>query len=215
MEWVYQTTKRKQIVTFQSDYLPVEDTLLLVEDMEKTGRTKEILFFDEDNREWNKKELIKYSEKIEEEPHDIIAVFDGGFDKDTKLAGLGIAIYYEKNGEKYRIRKNAVFEHIESNNEAEYAALWLLLLELEALNVKHIHVTFKGDSLVVINQMSDEWPCYEEELQKWLEKIAGKIKELGLKPSFEAISRKQNRETDQLAAQALAGIEIASHAPIK
>ena len=49
-----------------------------------------------------------------------------------------------------------------SNNEAEYAALYLSLQELDLLNVHHLPVRFIGDSQVVINQMGGEWPTARE-----------------------------------------------------
>ena len=101
-------------------------------------------------------------------------------------------------------------EQLSSNNEAEYAALAFLLTELEFLGVQHQSVTIKGDSLVVLNQLGGEWPCYEEELQRWLDKIEAKIKLLGIKPTFVSVSRKENKEADQLATKALQQIKIDS-----
>ena len=104
---------------------------------------------------------------------------------------------------------------MESNNEAEYAAFWLLLQELEALGVHHIEVTFKGDSQVVLNQLSGDWPVYEDEFIRWIDRIEDKMKKLGIKPIYEPISRKLNKECDQLALQALNGVDIDSRLEMK
>lgn len=190
--------------------MPAKEALFLGEDFEKTGRTKEIIFYDTSDQAWTKKELQKLLKGIETEPQEIVTFFDGGYDIQTHKAGLGIVIYFTQSNKQYRLRKNAVFEEINSNNEAEYAAFWLLLQELENIGVHHTEVIFKGDSQVVLNQLSGEWPVYEDEFIRWIERIEVKIKELGIKPSFEPISRKLNKEADQLAFQALNGTDIDS-----
>jgi len=140
----------------------------------------------------------------------VTVYFDGGFDLKTKKSGLGCVIYYDKNGKSFRLRKNATVEELDTNNEAEYAALHLGLQELKLLDVHHLSVTFVGDSMVVINQLNDEWPCYEAELSKWMDRIENELKRLGITPEYELVSRKKNREADQLASQALNDIEIMS-----
>lgn len=139
-----------------------------------------------------------------------MAYFDGGYEHDTLLAGLGVVIYFKQNNQSYRIRRNSRLQEIESNNEAEYAAFYYLIQELEELGVHHIPVTFRGDSQVVLNQLAGEWPCFEEEFNRYLDRIEDKMQELGIRPVYEPISRKENEEADQLATQALQGIPIAS-----
>ncbi|WP_102346494.1 ribonuclease H family protein [Bacillus sp. Marseille-P3661] len=207
--WTYKTPKGLE-VELGSDIMPAKQAILLAEDFERTGRAKEILFYDTSDQKWTKKELQKFLVGIETEPHDIVAYFDGGYDIETRMSGLGAAIYFTQNNKRYRIRKNEQIEQLESNNEAEYAAFWLVLQELENLGVHHIEVTFKGDSQVVLNQLSGEWPVYEQEFTRWIDRIEEKLKRLGIKPVFEPIPRKENRETDQLALQALNGVEISS-----
>lgn len=38
----------------------------------------------------------KLSKQVEEEPQEILVYFDGGYDVQTKEAGVGICIYYKK-----------------------------------------------------------------------------------------------------------------------
>lgn len=108
------------------------------------------------------------------------------------------------------MRKNLYIEQIDSNNEAECAALWFLLNELEELGIHHTDVTIHGDSHVIINQLTGDWPCYEEVLNQWLDRIQEKIKELHLHLNLRAISRQENKEADQLAGQALRGESISA-----
>ncbi|WP_078409585.1 ribonuclease H family protein [Priestia abyssalis] len=213
IEWHYKIKSRE--LTFLSEYTNAEEALLIVEDLEKTGRTKEIFLLDEQQNIWTIKEAKKLVKQVETEPDDITVYFDGGFDLDLNKAGLGAAIYYMQNRQKFRIRENTRVEQLNSNNEAEYAAFYFALQQLEAMGVSKASVVFRGDSQVVLKQLSGEWPCFEEEFNRWLDRIEEKMKELKIHPVYESISRKQNQEADQLATQALQGTDISSHKQIE
>ncbi|MEO4054656.1 ribonuclease H family protein [Solibacillus sp. CAU 1738] len=207
IEWAYKTPKGAQAI-FRSDEMSAAQALMIAEDLERTGRVKSMTLTDEYDSTWMIKELKKYLKEIETEPHDVVVYFDGGFDRATNQSGLGCVIYYVQNGKSYRLRRNAFTTGLVSNNEAEYAALNLSIVELESLNVHHLPVRFIGDSQVVINQMNGEWPAYEKELSTWADRIEKKLKKLGITPEYEHVSRKENAEADRLATQALNGIEI-------
>ncbi|QHS21845.1 reverse transcriptase-like protein [Virgibacillus sp. MSP4-1] len=209
IEWTYTTAKGTEVF-FQSEEMTVEKAVLVAEDLEKTGRARHIHFIDHQESSWKLKELKKYMEGIQTEPHNVTVYFDGGFDRDSRHSGLGCAIYYDQNGKSYRLRKNAAVDELKTNNEAEYAALHLALQELEFLGVHHLPVTFVGDSQVVINQLKDEWPCFEEELSRWMDRIEEKTDSLGIQPDYQLVGRKKNQEADHLASQALKNIEIMS-----
>ncbi len=209
IEWSYQTKKKVQ-TALTSDYLSLNETILIAEDMLQTGRVKELSFTSEDGQSWNLKELKKLRDIVKDEPHNVVAYFDGGFHKNTKLAGFGAVVYYTQNGNRHRIRMNERANEIESNNEAEYAAFAYLVDILEEFGITRQEVLFKGDSQVVLNQLSGEWPCYEPEFNLWLDRIENKLKKLRITPKYEAISRKENTEADRLATQALEGIDINS-----
>ncbi|WP_416151153.1 reverse transcriptase-like protein [Salipaludibacillus sp. HK11] len=209
LELTYKTKKGIE-ATFTSDEMNAEKAIFTAEDLEKTGRLKNLIFIDNYDSTLNLKELKKYIEEIDTEPHNITVYFDGGFDLTTKMSGLGCAIYYEKNGKTFRIRKNALVRELHTNNEAEYAALYLGLKEVENLDAHHLPVNFVGDSQVVINQLRGEWACMEKVLNQWADRIDSKLNELGISAEYELISRKKNREADQLASQALKEIEITS-----
>src|SRR5699024_11797205 len=75
--------------------------------------------------------------------HDALPIsvyFDGGFDGNTRTSGLGCVIYFEQNDKSWRQRKNALVEELETNNEAEYAALHLAVQEMELIGVHHLPV---------------------------------------------------------------------------
>ncbi|MFD2616484.1 ribonuclease H family protein [Terrilactibacillus laevilacticus] len=207
IEITYKTRKGTE-TTFSSAEMRAEKALLIAEDLERTGRAKNLIFIDSNESTWSMKELKKYLQGIQTEPHHVTAYFDGGFDLETKKSGLGCVIYFEQNGKFYRVRKNALVSYLDTNNEAEYAALHLVVKELENLGVHHLPVKFTGDSLVVINQLSGEWPVFEEELNKWADRIDRKLEQLGITPEYELVPRKNNQEADKLASQALREIEI-------
>lgn len=207
IEWTYKTPKGTETV-FLSDEMPAAQAMLLAEDIEKTGRTKALVFHDRFDSSWTSKELKAYLKGIETEPHNVEVYFDAGFDKSSKQAGLGCVIYYEQNGKLYRLRQNASADGIVSNNEAEYAAFFLCLQELELLGVHNLPVRFIGDSKVVINGLGGEWPVMEEGLGRWTDRIEEKMNKLGIQPEYELVSRKGNAEADRLATQALSGVEI-------
>ncbi len=124
-------TKKGTEATMSTEEMSDEKAVLVAEDLQKTGRIKHIVFYDEQNTTWSFKEIVKYLKEVETEPHNITVYFDGGFDHNTKRSGLGCVIYYEQNGKSFRLRKNRVVEELDSNNEAEYAALSFSIEQLE------------------------------------------------------------------------------------
>jgi ribonuclease HI len=213
LEWKYKL-KGKDPILFTSDWLEGEAALLTAEDLERTGKAIELSFSDEVGTVWNIKEMKKLLAEIEEEPHDLTVYFDGGFDREMKQSGLGAIIYYYQGKKKYRLRANELIDELDTNNEAEYAAFYFALTLLEELEVHHLSCEFRGDSQVVLKQLEGEWPCYEETLNRWLDRIEAKIKQLGLYPKYIPIERKANKEADKLATQALQGKSIHSRMQI-
>ncbi|WP_079480533.1 reverse transcriptase-like protein [Halobacillus salinus] len=209
IEWTYKKPKGPTTF-FKSEEMKAAEAVLIAEDLIQTGRVKELQFLDTNDQSWSMKEMNKFLRGIQTEPHDAIVYFDGGFDLEEKVSGLGCVVYYAQNHKNYRLRTNAKVEGLKSNNEAEYAALHLALQELDLLGIRHQEVTFAGDSQVVINQLLDEWPVMEEELSKWADRIENKMDESGIRPSYSVLSRKKNKEADRLATQALQGVEVRS-----
>lgn len=208
IEWKYRSKKGMETV-FRSDEMDAAHAIQLAEDIERTNRVKELVFIDSfDDSGWTMKEMRSYMKSIETEPHDITVFFDGGFDVENRNSGLGCVIYYNQNGKSYRLRQNAQVDGLVSNNEAEYAALHLCLQELEFLEVRNMPVQFNGDSKIVINGMSGEWPVIESELMRWADRIDVKIAQMGIQPEYTLIPRRDNAEADRLATQGLKGISI-------
>jgi ribonuclease HI len=208
-EWKY-ILKGKEKIQLISDLLTEDIAIQFGEELEKTGKANDLVFYDELGTSWTYKELKKLVTVIEDDPNEITVYFDGGFQKDANQAGLGVVIFFKQGKKKYRIRANEKFDEIETNSEAEYAALYYGLTILEEMGVHHLPCEFKGDSQGVLKQLEGEWPCYEEVLNKWLDRIEEKMKSLGIVPRYTSIPRNENKEADRLANQALAGKEIFS-----
>ncbi|OCA92805.1 reverse transcriptase-like protein [Pseudobacillus wudalianchiensis] len=212
IKWQYEFRGRK--TEFESDWISKEAVLPIIEDLTKTGRMKAAAIIDELLNEWTVKEFTKLNKKLDEEPGEVEVYFDGGYDRDTQTAGIGIVVYYKKNGEDWRCRVNERLLQLESNNEAEYAALYKAIGLLEEIGVKQVPVTITGDSHVVLKQLSGEWPCFDETLNKWLDRIEHKMEKLRLTPLYKPVDRRQNKEADKLANQALQGNFVNSHSVI-
>src|SRR5690625_3425202 len=157
--------------TFYSNNVELHSAIMIAEDFKKTGRVKHINFIDNNGDYWDLKELKQYVKGIQTDPHNVKIYFDGNFDLETSIAGLGCVIYYDKNRTSHRIRKNALIEAIGTNHEAEYAALYFGVKELMYLGVHHLPVHIFGDSLTVINQMDGKWSCYRQDLTLWADRI--------------------------------------------
>ena len=213
IEWIYSKSKGEE-VTFHSEEIEAFKAISIAEDLLRTGRSKTVVFTDQFDGSWSVKEMKGYLKEVETEPHNIIVYFDGGFDRATETAGLGCVIYYDQNKKSYRIRKNAQIVGLKSNNEAEYAALHMCVQELEFLNVHHLPVRIIGDSRVVINHLTEEWPAVEKDLSNWADKIEAKMGALNVYPDYYLVNRTANKEADQLATQALKGIEISAESEV-
>jgi ribonuclease HI len=209
LEWKYKL-KGGEKIQFTSDFISGELAIQTGEELDKLGNTIDLILYDELGTSWTLKELKKLKTEIEEDPNEITVYFDGGFQKGTNQAGLGAVIFYKQGKKKYRIRANERIDEMETNNEAEYAALYYALNILEEMGVHHLPCEIRGDSQVVLKQLEGDWPCYEEVLNKWLDRIEEKIKSLGIVPRFTSIPRNDNKEADKLASQALEGKEIFS-----
>ncbi|MCU9593641.1 reverse transcriptase-like protein [Caldibacillus thermolactis] len=203
-------TKNKQETTFHSDWISGKEILLIIDDLDKTGRIKTMEIEDETGLRWTKKELKKLLNKIEDEPDEITIYFDGSYNKDTDEAGIGVVLYYRLGEEIIRHRWNEKIDLIQSNNEAEYIALNFAMERLYDLHMKRKKIVIKGDSQGLLMQLKGEWPCFEENLNRLLDKIEMHVQKLNLIPNYQPIPRGDNKEADQLARQALQGVKIES-----
>lgn len=200
--------ERGKTATLSSEFLPITDAKALYSQMKKQSHIASIQLEDEYGVTWTEKELHVYLDKLQEEPHDVTVLFDGGFDVSTKKAGVGVVIYYSLQQKRYRKRVNTLLDYLEDNNEAEYAALYFAIQQMDEIGIHHQDIVIQGDSMQVIHQMNDEWPVIGDVYQNWCDRIERAIEQLGLKPIYELLPRGQNKQADKLATQALEGNSI-------
>ncbi|WP_245153894.1 reverse transcriptase-like protein [Jeotgalibacillus proteolyticus] len=201
-------------VSFSSDWMPEHISLKMIQDIEKTGRMKELKIEDDMGQTWTLKEYKKLLTKAEEQKTNLQIHFDGSFNPQTSQSGIGVILTYQEAGKTYRVRENALLNHLSSNNEAEYAALYKGMQLVDELGVSSQNIKITGDSLVVVNQVTGEWPCYEEQLNKWIDKIEALSERNKLKLDLKAVRRNDNKEADKLASQALEGVAVQSKTEI-
>ena len=209
VKWKYKTPRGIQS-WMTSDEMGSNEAMLLARDIAKTGRSIDLYFLDDRGTKWSLKELETFTTKKQERPASIEVIFDGSFDKETKQSGCGAVIYFYEGRKRKRIRVNRAMDYLENNNEAEYAALWVGLQEVKTIDVEDTEIVIKGDSQVVINQLSGEWAVYEPLLNRWMDRIEESLRDLRLQPVYKHIARDENKEAHRLAVQAMKGTEINS-----
>ena len=128
---------------------------------------------------------------------DYILRFDGGSRGNPGIAGCGAVIYYnncEIWGSYLNIGKT------QTNNYAEYMGLILGLEEALKRNIKEILV--EGDSLLVINQLTNKYKCKSENLLELNAKAVSLSKQFH-NISFNHILRNKNKRADELSNMAM------------
>lgn len=192
------------VLSFQSDWIDESKVILFLNDFEKTGRFSDVTIHDDLGQSWSVKEFKKLMIKTSGAAKDITIHFDAAYVKSEMTAGLGWTIDYHKDGIAFTEKRNKQLTQIHSNNEAEYAALYYGILH--ALKIADGHqqvITCYGDALTITNQMSGEWPCYDQELTRWADKIDHLLNEHKMTAEYLHIGRNQNKPAHKLAQQAI------------
>lgn len=125
-----------------------------------------------------------------------VGYFDGASRGNPGLAGAGIWISDEN---KRNIGEYSITLGVKTNNEAEYLALINLLREFNKRGIKK--AVIRGDSKLVIEQMSGRWQVREPrliELCKQAKLLSGEML-----LTYEWIPREQNSVADNLSNKAI------------
>lgn len=126
-----------------------------------------------------------------------ILMFDGGSRGNPGICGSGFVIY--ENSEII-IAGSSIVSYNNTNNYAEYMALILGLTEANKLNIKYLNV--KGDSQLVINQVTGKYKVNSENLKPLHKKTVELINTFDV-ILFEHIKRNLNKYADRLANNAM------------
>ena len=127
--------------------------------------------------------------------------FDGCSKSNPGKSGIGYVIY--KNGEE--IWSECKYIGIKTNNEAEYSALILGLETALQLDIKDI--TICGDSLLVINQLTNKYKVKSEKLFDLHDKAKELAKQFNY-IEFIHVYRKDNKRADYLSNLALKQMNV-------
>jgi len=127
-----------------------------------------------------------------------ILMFDGGSRSNPGLCGIGCVIYDNYNN--IIMKHKEIVSQKDTNNFAEYNALLIGLKKCLELNIDNLHV--KGDSLLVINQVTNQWKCNAPNLKHFYEEISN-IKKKFSNIEFTHVLRNENKIADSLANQAM------------
>lgn len=188
-----------------SDWCELDEAILYFERLMSHKGYHNIQAIDESNTVYTLKQLQKEQESDRQSIHHLTLYFDASFDQQSKLSGLGVVLTYNIGSKKISQRKNLDTASAKTVNEAEYYSLFHGLEQLKQLDFPPQSIEIYGDSLVVINQLKGEWPVFDETLAKWADDVEALLKSLNLIPVFHHIDRKDNKQADRLASQALAG----------
>jgi len=122
--------------------------------------------------------------------------FDGASRGNPGQASYGGVIYF-KNKEIYQYSRKIA--HITTNNIAEYCGLYHGLLLAQKNNIRNIKVF--GDSMLVINQITNKWKVHNDNIRILYKNIIKLLDNFDL-IEFHHIKRKFNKRADQLANEA-------------
>jgi ribonuclease HI len=124
------------------------------------------------------------------------AWFDGAADPNPGAAGIG-ALLIGPSGERVEIAESIGFG---TNNEAEYKALIAILKAAIELGAAELDV--RGDSKLVVEQVSGRWAVKSERLMGLRSEAAGLLARIqGARLSW--IPRDDNAEADALSKKAI------------
>jgi ribonuclease HI len=123
--------------------------------------------------------------------------FDGGSRGNPGLSGCGAVIYFR--GEE--IWSNHLFlGQKQTNNYAEYSGIIMGLEYALKMNIKDLLV--EGDSLLVINQLTNKYKCKSDNLLPLYTKAFALSKQFET-IEFHHILRNQNKRADELSNNAM------------
>ncbi|KAI5073033.1 hypothetical protein GOP47_0011046 [Adiantum capillus-veneris] len=97
--------------------------------------------------------------------------FDGAFKRSINKGTIGY-IFVDKNGIECWFGSQEV--DVKSNNEAEYASLYLGLEECVKRHVRRLLI--KGDSMLIVRQVQGTWKVNQEGMKGWFFKVRKLLK---------------------------------------
>lgn len=119
---------------------------------------------------------------------------DGGSRGNPGPAAAGVVFLYD--GEV--LKEEGKYLGLQTNNEAEYQAVQLALEFVPELikTYEVSEITWKLDSMLVVQQLSKVWKIKEPRMATFAQDIWKKLSALGLKSTFTYVPRAENAAAD-------------------
>lgn len=136
-------------------------------------------------------------ERIQEK---IIIYTDGGARNNPGPAGAGAVII---EGEKVVAEIKKFLGQMQTNNWAEYEAVYLALTEAKKRGFAGRAIEARLDSKLVAEQLSGNWKVKEPSLKPQWAKVRALIEECFPTIRFVYVPREQNTEADRLVNEAI------------
>lgn len=130
---------------------------------------------------------------------------DGGARGNPGPAAIGV-VFYDESGQELYAYKQAI--GTATNNQAEYLAI-IKALELVAKSKWHKEnddssvIICRLDSQLVVEQLNGNYKVKNEEIKRYVSRVADLLEELDRSVTFTHIPREQNKKADKLVNKAL------------
>lgn len=180
----------------QGEIVPLEYLQLCNKYHEQWLENENTLYID-GNLELNEEVKNNWILQIKSYTDIYLVTFDGASRGNPGVCGAGFVIW--KDHKVFYEGKHCVSQS-NTNNYAEYSALLLALLKCQQLEIKNLIV--KGDSNLIIKQVTKEFKIQSENLIPLYKRVLECIKYFKY-ISFEHIEREKNKEADRLANLAI------------
>jgi ribonuclease HI len=139
----------------------------------------------------------KTPEKIAEK---IIIYTDGGARNNPGPAGAGVVIL---EGETMILELKKFLGEKQTNNWAEYEAVYLALTEVKRLGLASRAIEARLDSKLVVEQLMGRWKIKEPSLKEQWSKVRLLMQESFPNIKFVYVPREKNTEADRLVNEAI------------
>jgi ribonuclease HI len=127
------------------------------------------------------------------------AYTDGGCRRANPGDAAWAFIVYEEHGSREIARRSHAFPTPETNNHAEYMAIWQLLNWAAAADICGILV--HSDSQLVVNQLTGKWQTLDPNMERFKKQILELADELTI--DFKWVPRELNKAADALVNECM------------
>ena len=129
----------------------------------------------------------------------LIAYTDGGARGNPGPAGAGAVLYAEN---KSVITEVSEFLGVQTNNWAEYEAIFLMLAKVKKLGFTNVPLEIRADSKLAVEQLNGNWKVKHPNIQIQFKKVTGLLKDFK-DVRFVHVRREKNKVADALANKAM------------